>query len=299
MPKKKNDETQALDTIKKELIENFNKEIKASLIDEIDEHINKKVSIEIKNELEKSNKKLLNYKNRKIIVRDIIIIILLAVIIYLLYLLKNNNYFDKYFITNNNNQIPVQETIKEKKEEIKEIKPSLDDLKEKYSYLLNNIYLNESSTYINNLYDGNLTKEIKQYFIINTIDISNDDDYNIIDNNVFKNTYNNLFNDSYEPLNFNYNDNLIRYISKLNSYISDKPINKEDTSIIKEIINIEENDNEIKITTIEGLKQEDKILNILSKEEICNITEIKDNQDKLNKLTYIFNKNNKLIDITK
>lgn len=299
MPKKKNDETQALDTIKKELIENFNKEIKASLIDEIDEHINKKVSIEIKNELEKSNKKLLNYKNRKIIVRDIIIIILLAVIIYLLYLLKNNNYFDKYFITNNNNQIPVQETIKEEKEEIKEIKPSLDDLKEKYSYLLNNIYLNESSTYINNLYDGNLTKEIKQYFIINTIDISNDDDYNIIDNNVFKNTYNNLFNDSYEPLNFNYNDNLIRYISKLNSYISDKPINKEDTSIIKEIINIEENDNEIKITTIEGLKQEDKILNILSKEEICNITEIKDNQDKLNKLTYIFNKNNKLIDITK
>lgn len=299
MPKKKNDETQALDTIKKELIENFNKEIKASLIDEIDEHINKKVSIEIKNELEKSNKKLLNYKNRKIIVRDIIIIILLAVIIYLLYLLKNNNYFDKYFITNNNNQIPVQETIKEEKEEIKEIKPSLDDLKEKYSYLLNNIYLNESSTYINNLYDGNLTKEIKQYFIINTIDISNDDDYNIIDNNVFKNTYNNLFNDSYEPLNFNYNDNLIRYISKLNSYISDKPITKEDTSIIKEIINIEENDNEIKITTIEGLKQEDKILNILSKEEICNITEIKDNQDKLNKLTYIFNKNNKLIDITK
>ena len=48
MPKKKNDETQALDTIKKELIENFNKEIKDSLIDEIDEHINKKVSIEIK-----------------------------------------------------------------------------------------------------------------------------------------------------------------------------------------------------------------------------------------------------------
>ena len=299
MPRIKEDKTQALETIKKELIENFNTEIKEELTNEINLYIDKQVSTLIKKELDKSTKKLINHKNRKIIFRDIIIIILFAIIIYLLYILKNVDYFDKYFISNNST-LPVSEVKKDNNDTNKEENtPSLEELKDKYSYLLNNIYLNETSNYINTLYEGNLTKELKQYFILNSIDLTSEDDYNIIDDNIFKNTYNTLFNDEYEPISFNYNDNLIRYISKLDSYISEKLIEKNNTNIIKEIINITETEEDLKITTVEGLKQENKILNILTKEEVCNIKDIKDNKDKLNKLTYVFNKNNKLVDISK
>lgn len=303
MTKKKIEEsTVAIETIKKELIENFNTEIKEDLIKEIDNHINNQVKISINNELEKTNKKILKSKNRRLFIKNIIIILLLTIIIYLLYLLKEANYFDKYFINNNNNYIGVKEHPKEEVTANEQEELSLEDLKKEYAYLLDSLYLNESSSYINTLYEGNLTKEIKQYFIVNKLskeELTSEDNYNIIDNRYFKNTYEKLFNDEYEPKNFEYNDNNIRYITKIDSYITNNLITDKSTNIIKEIINIEVNKDKIEITTIEGLKRENKIFNIITKEEVCEDKDIKENIDKLNKLIYTFDKDNKLINITK
>ena len=297
MPKKKIEETN-----KEELKEDNNKNLKKEILEELNLEIDNKIKIAVNNELEKTNKKIIKSKNRKIFFKNIIIIILLALIVYLLYLLKTVHYFDKYFISDNvvvEKDTPKEETNKEE-EPVKETKPTLNELKEKYASLLNNIYLDESSNYINDFYAGNLTNEIKQYFVINSIkELPIEEEYNIIDNNSFKKAYEKLFNDEYVPINFEYNDNLIRYISKLESYLSDKLITKNNTSIIKEITKITESDNEIKITTIEGLKREDKVFNILTKEEVCEKKEILKNESKLNKITYIFNKDNKLIKIEK
>ena len=298
MPKKKIEETN-----KEELKEDINKNLKEELLEELNIEIDNKIKIAVNNELDKTNKKIIKSKNRKLFFKNIIIIILLVLIVYLLYLLKTVHYFDKYFISDNvvvEKETSKEETNEKKEEPVKENKPSLNELKEKYASLLNNIYLNESSKYINVFYEGNLTNEIKQYFVINSLkELPIEEDYNIIDNNSFKKEYEKLFDDEYVPINFEYNDNLIRYISKLEAYLSDKLITKNNTSIVKEIIKITESDNEIKITTIEGLKREDKVFNILTKEEVCEEKEILKNESKLNKITYIFNKDNKLIKIEK
>ena len=299
MPKKKieeNIETKSIDTIKEEL--------KEELFEEVDNHI----KISINKELEKTNKKIIRNKNRKIIIRDIIIVVLLALCIYLLYLLKNNHYFDKYFI-NDKEKIEITENNIEK-EENKEIEvevekqPSLDELKEKYGYLLNNIYLNEKSSYIDNFYNNKLTNEIKHYFIINYLNKNNlkaEDNYNIISSIDIKEAYEKLFADTYEPISFDYNDNKIRYISKLDSYITDEVITTNSTNIIKEIIDINVKEDKVLITTIEGINKNNKIYNILTNEEICeyNASKLLENIDKLNKVIYMFDNNNRLISITK
>lgn len=273
--------------------------LKNDLKKDIDNHINEQVNKTIKNELEKNYKKIIKSKNIKIFIKNIIIILLILVIIYLLYLLKEANYFDKYFI-NNSNKESNNEIIEEKNIEEKE-ENTLEKLKEQYSYLLNKIYLNESSSYLDSFYEGNLTKEIKTYLTVNYLPnslLTIENNYNIIDNNDFKKIYENIFNDTYEPISFEYNDNYIRYISKLDSYISNDLITSNTTNIIKEIIDIKVSDNEIEITTIEGLKRENKIFNILTKEEICELSKMSSNKDRLNTLIYKFNNDKKLLEIS-
>lgn len=273
--------------------------LKNDLKKDIDNHINEQVNKTIKNELEKNYKKIIKSKNLKIFIKNIIIILLILVIIYLLYLLKEANYFDKYFINSTNKEIN-NEIIEEKNNEKKE-ENNLEKLKEQYSYLLDKIYLNESSEYIDSFYEGKLTKEIKSYLTVNNLPNSSltiENNYNIIDNNEFKKIYESLFNDVYEPINFEYNDNYIRYISKLDSYISNDLITNNSTDIVKEIIDIKVSDKEIDITTIEGLNRENKIFNILTKEEICEISKITSNKEKLNTIIYKFNNDKKLIEIS-
>lgn len=273
--------------------------LKNDLKKDIDNHINEQVNKTIKNELEKNYKKIIKSKNIKIFIKNIIIILLILVIIYLLYLLKEANYFDKYFI-NNSNKESNNEIIEEKNIEEKE-ENTLEKLKEQYSYLLDKIYLNESSSYLDSFYEGNLTKEIKAYLTVNNLPnslLTIENNYNIIDNNDFKKIYENIFNDTYEPISFEYNDNYIRFISKLDSYISNDLITSNTTDIVRYIIDIKVSDNEIEITTIEGLKRENKIFNILTKEEICELSKMSSNKDRLNTLIYRFNNDKKLLEIS-
>lgn len=259
-------------------------------------------------EIDKVNKVIIRDKNKKILFRNFIITLLLLVIVYLLYLLTTVNYFGK------NNESTVIETDSrsnakneadnryasndgsfEKKE------PTLDELKEEYGYLLDMILINENSLYVKDYYQGNLTNELKNYLALNNIDFKKIDDmdgYNMFSEAIIKDAYLNNFVGSYNSVSFNYNGNLIRYINKLNSFITDDVLNKTNSNIKREITDIKVDDNVVSITTVEGLLKDDKLYNVVTKEEITEYKKdtINNYADKLNTKIYTF-ENKKLSSI--
>lgn len=288
-----------------ENIENTSKKLKKDFTTYIDS----KIITSFNDEIVSANKKVIREKNKKVIVRDIIILILLALIGYLLFLMYNNRYFDRFFVRDNQETVKVVEkqndTTDNKKDDNKKEEssgPSLDELKSKYSSLLNNIYISESSDYINEYYNGNLTTELKNYIALNSVDLEsviNDDDYVLIENSVLKNAYEKKFQDAYVAKSFKYNGSDLKYISKLNSYVSNKTISSK-TNIKREIIDIKVDNKKVSITTVEGLIKDKKLYDVIDNNEI---KEYKDDsltnyQDKLNKLTYNY-EGNKLVSISK
>ena len=302
MVKKKTAEVEKKEVKKKE--NNDIDALKKELTNYIDESVKKSINLE----LEKSYKRTIRDKSIKIIIKNMVITVLLLVIVYLVYVLNENDYFDKFFIeeSTRSKEVIKQDDIKEeesKKEEEKK-EPTLDELKEKYAYLLDNIYINEDSTYLEDYYNGNLTDGLKSYLTMNLMDIddlSKEENYNVIENDIFKKCYEKKFIGDYKSKNFNYNGNTFRYISKLDSYITDEVVKKNTTNIKRMITKISlENDNVI-ITTVEGLVKEGKIYNILSEEEVSEYSDklMLEKIDKLNKVIYTFNKDDKLIKISK
>lgn len=299
----------AMNEVKEEKVDLDN--IKNELKIYIDEEIKK----EYQEEINKINNKLIREKNKKIIFRNMIILLLIAIIGFLLYLLYDNNYFSKILIKDNdikeenNNSKKTDENTDNKKntednknnEEKQEIKPTLDELKDKYGKLIDNYYISDLSIYKDDYYNGNLTNEIKSYMTLNNIDFKNleiDDNSNIISEAEFSEIYESLFDDKYVGINFDYNGNKIRYLSKISSYITEKELVKEN-HIVREISDIQIDDRKVLITCIEGKVINNNLYNILTDNEIDlyngNLLKY---QDKLNKIIYIF-ENNKLINISK
>ena len=299
----------AMNEVKEEKVDLDN--IKNELKIYIDEEIKK----EYQEEINKINNKLIREKNKKIIFRNMIILLLIAIIGFLLYLLYDNNYFSKILIKDNdikeenNNSKKTDENTDNKKntednknnEEKQEIKPTLDELKDKYGKLIDNYYISDLSIYKDDYYNGNLTNEIKSYMTLNNIDFKNleiDDNSNIISEAEFSEVYESLFKDKYVGINFDYNGNKIRYLSKISSYITEKELVKEN-HIVREISDIQIDDRKVLITCIEGKVINNNLYNILTDNEIDlyngNLLKY---QDKLNKIIYIF-ENNKLINISK
>ena len=284
--------------VKKTKKENIDLE---SLKEELTAYIDKSIKKEFIVELEKSYKRTIREKNKKIIIKNMFITGLLFIIVCLVFIMNKNNYFDEFFIEDNNpKQVKVTKNKEEKANNEEEKEPTLDELKEEYSYLLDNIYINENSSYVSDYYNGNLTSELKNYLTLNFLDIDSipqEDNYQIIDKESFVNEFEKHFNDKYQNKTFNYNGNLIRYINKLDSYLSDDIINKNTTSIIREITDIKVSDNKISITTTEALSYDNKLYNIITNEEVTDdINDLLSYTDKLNIITYTF-EDNKLISI--
>ena len=283
-PKTKKEETKInLEGIKEELTLYIDKEIRRSFNDSV----------------EKSNKRLIHEKNKKIIVRDIIIVLLAGVIAFLMYIMYRNNYFDRFF---NHNVIKEETIIKSNdtnedtkvKEEVKT--PSLEELKKKYAHLLDNYVISSSSSYKKDFYNGNLTLELRKYMALNTLDFSDikvEDDYNIISENVLRKAYDKLFDNDYSLGNFDFNGNKIRYISGADIYMSTDLL-KLDNDIKREITSILEDD-DIYITTIEYIIMDNKLYNVSTMEEVMEYQNdaITSYKDKLNTITYRFH-NDKL-----
>ena len=286
--------------VKKNKEENIDLE---SLKEELTKYIDKSIKKEFITELEKSYKRTIREKNKKIIIKNMFITGLLFIIVCLVFIMNKNDYFDEFFIEDNaQKQTKVIKNKETKSNDEEIVEPTLEELKEEYSYLLDNIYINENSSYINDYYNGNLTNELKNYLTLNFLDINSfpkEDNYQIIDKSSFVYEYNKHFKDEYQNKTFNYNGNLIRYINKLDSYLSDDIINKNTTSIIREITDIKVADN-IKITTTEALSYDNKLYNIITNEIVSDdINDLLSYQDKLNTVTYIFDKDGKLIDLEK
>lgn len=255
-------------------------------------------------EIEKVNRAYIREKNKKILFRNFIITLLLLVIVFLLYLLTTVNYFSTFGdntykednTSKNSKEIVKEETPKEEKHE-----PSLNELKETYGFLLDKVIIYEKSKYLKDYYNGNLTNELKNYLALNNLDFKKldlVDNYNMFSDALLKDSYEELFTSEYESVSFNYNDNAVRYISKLNAYITNEILNKTKSNIKREITNISVDGNKITIMTVEGLIKDGKLYNVTKNEEINDyhgdsiITYV----DRLNKVTYTFD-NKKLISI--
>jgi len=255
---------------------------------ELQEYIDEQISKTQLGELEKANKRLIREKNKKIASKNMIIIILLVIIGGLVFLLYDDGYFDKFIKEEKKSKVENKITTPKKEKEV-----TLDDLKDKYGYLLDNIYISDNSNYLEEYYNGELTTELKNSLALNLVNfdkLEEDDDSNIIPSDLLEDTYKGIFNDKYENKSFKYNDNKLKYVSKLDSYITGDILEKDDTNIKREITNIEVDKKIVKITTIEGKVVDNKVFNILEDKELGDYNDNLGNYyDDLNKITYIFN----------
>ena len=282
-----------------------------SVRDELKNYIDAEINKVFFDELEKSNKKLVREKSRRIFWKNIIIIILLLIIGFLLYLLYSNNYFDKYF--NKESNIQEKETNIVSPTPIVTSTPvptftptptpSQEDLKKEFAGLLDDYYVLDNSIYLDSFYNGKLTSEIKKYITLNSFDFSifeKEEDYNIIKESIFKTMYLKLFDSDYESSSFDFDDNKIRYVKAMESYMTSSLLVKEDSNIKREIKDIKLDGKNVIITTIEGLVKDNKLYNILTNDEIVEYKEdsLLKYEDKLNKLVYTFN-GSKLINLSK
>lgn len=268
---------------------------------ELTSYIDKLIDDTFLKRIDNANRLLIREKNKTILSKNILITFLLLVIVALLFIMNSEGYFTKYFMT------PIEQRGENTTNKDNNIDtepapvtgPTLDELIETYSPLLNKITISENSKYLKDYYSNNLSNELKLYLALNNIDfskITNEDDYSEISIDLLKESYEKLFNTEFDSVNFNYNNNKLRYINKLDSYLSDNVLEKEKTNIKREIIDIKTNDKEVNIITIEGLVKDNKLYNILSDEEVSNNLDLSANKDKLNKVTYTF-KDSKLISI--
>ena len=276
-------------------------EIKNELTNYVNEEIKKGFNEEVK----RINNKLVREKNKKIVFRNIIILILLVIIGFLVYLLNSVDYFDKFFVNDSNKTVEKEDISKQSEiiPEENEEGPSLDELKNEFSYLLGNIKIDETSIYISDYYNGKLTDELKNYLTLNMLEFNNlviEDDCNIIEKDLFKEAYAKLFDGELNGIGFDYNGNKVRFLSKLDSFVSSTVLQKIDTNIKREIIDIKIVDEIITITTVEGVINNDRLYNILTKEEVKKYKKdsIINYQDNLNTVIYTF-KNNLLENISK
>lgn len=271
--------------------------------EDLEKYVDEKVNKVFIDELDKANRKLLREKSKKIFIKNIAIIILLLIIGFLTYLLYTNNYFDK-FINKNNSEIKENTDIKkDEKEEKKEVKdekkPTLDELKKEYNYLLDSYIITDKCSYLEDLYKGKLTDNLKKYFTLNSFDFDSlrkEEDYHIISNDTFKTAYEKLFDDDYRTGSFDYNGNSIRYVNMISSYMTTSFLEKEESLIKREVLDIKLEENKIIITTVEGLIKNNKLYNIVNMKEIEDYKEedLLKYADDLNRVMYIF-KNNKLV----
>lgn len=290
-----------------------------SIKQELKNYVSEEIQKGYFNEIEKVNRKLLHEKNKRIVFKNFAIFFLILLCGFLTYLLFTNGYFDQYInrspkeeIKDNSSNIKKEDEVnkdskdnqddkKEPEEPVKETKPTLEDLKKEYSSLLDNYILNDKSNYISDYSKGNLSQELKKYFVLNTIDFATliqEEDTNMLYEDTFALAYSKLFNDECMHGSFNYDGIKIKYMNSLKTYISDSLLTKGTSNIQREITNIEVKDDKVIIETIEGIVINNTLYDLKNKEEIGSLfnKSLSDYQDKIVKMKYTF-QNNKLISL--
>ncbi len=263
-------------------------EIREDLTNYMKDVINKEVSKAV----EKANKKLIRHKNSIIIKRDIFIIILIIICLFLGYNLYKSSNINIDITSKKVTEKKVSKEIKE----IEEEPNTLEELTKNYGYLVDNIKISENSSYLKLYYKGELSDELKLYLSLNNLDddkIVSEEESVYIDENDLKDKYNDIFDGEFVPKSFKYNDLNFHYLSSKSLFFADGKFEKTKSDIVREIINIEEKDNQILITTVEGLLKDSKLYNILSREQVKKYNSndsLEKYKDLLTKMKYNFNK---------
>lgn len=268
--------------------------------DQIDKYVKERVEIESASQSVKLLKKQLHSKKVASAIKSFIILCLLGCIGYGVYYLYDDGYFEE----NKGVKCPAVGTSQTKpnddpnvKTEPVETKLSLDELKSKYGYLLDNVIFDANSNYTRDFYNGNLTNEIKLYLSYKLIDsdyIQKDEESSYFESSVIENAYKKIFNDNNIKLaSFKYNNASYIYLSAKEMFMSSSQPN-EVKDITREIIDItlDEHDN-VTVTTVEGYVSESgKLYNILNNKEISgykSTDSLSKYKDKLNIVKYVFN----------
>jgi len=262
MPKKKVVED------KKDIVvdeESIKKDLMAYVDSEMDKRfekvLNDKLKKEFIEEVDKANKRLIRLKNRKILVKNIFLILFFGIICFLVYLLYTVHYFDRFFVAE---EKVTKEEVVEKTVPVQE-EVSLEQLKEQYGSYIDLYTISEKSIYLEDFYNGKLSDELKNYYTLNAIDFSKlavEDDYHMIDSSIMKEVCSELFRDSCNPVNFDYNGNKVRYFEKLDSYITNSLLVREESLIQREILDISLEKDEVVITTVEGVVLDNQLYKV-------------------------------------
>lgn len=280
---------------KEEVIHKTQEEIKQEILD----YTEKKIDIEVNAAISRAEKKLIKHKNSVIVKRDTLIVLLLCLSVYLGYLLYKTDYFDKYFIDKSDNKIVNKEPEQsiQKDDETPTEEEQLDELKTKYSKLLDTVLI--SSDYYKEIYSGTLSEPAKLNIVINNLketDLTVEDETSIIDENTITTKYGELFDiANYTPVSFTFNNVSFKYIKSQAIYLATSEVTKTESNLVRYITNVTEEDDKVIIETVEGLVNQKRLYNILTNKYVSSFTDesnLESNITKLNTLKYTFiNKN--------
>ncbi len=241
-----------LDEVKTSLNSDYKDELKSKITDEIKD--------DIKTNIRKEEHKLSRGKDLKIFRLYIYIFLLLALFGFVVYKLYITNHLN--VIVPDNIKIP---SIKVEEETTTKAATS-EDLVKKYSYLMDNINITDSTllTGQNKMKDTNIEERLKlAYNNLKKDQISIEGSIYIISSDDLKDAYNKLFSlNDYKETNFSVNSLDYKYSSKTNSYIAISNSKEENSEYILEIENIFEDETYVYIETITALKKNDYIYNI-------------------------------------
>lgn len=259
--------------------------------DEIDKYIKERVEIESASNMVKMYKKQLRDKSLISLIKSIIIILLLCVIAYGVIYLYRDGYFNK-----NNNQIPVINNDAKKEEEPKketDDTKSIDELKEKYATLLDNLRIDSKCDYLKDYYDGKLSNELKEYIAFKNIDkekIESDDESSYFEGSIMLDMIKSIFNETIKLSTFKYNGITYKYLESKDMFISNN-IPTDGYNLIRDITDIKENDKQIEIEFVEGYINNNKLYNALTGKEISEYkanSNLQNYKNKLNTLKFTF-----------
>lgn len=284
MAKKK--ETIEIQTPAKEL-----NEVKQEVLD----YAKERIDVEIQNSIKKLEKKIYKKRTFTLLKRNLFIILLLVIIGYLMYELYHTGYFNQFIVP-----VEIEKQMNEEKESTILETPAEDQLTEQKDALIKrhqnafkNFIISENSSSIADLYNGNLSEDVKITFAMNQFDktkFTEEEDMLLLNEIDLNALFEELFNTSFEHKTFTFNGESYRYLKSQQMYLV-ASYKKEKSNIQREIVDVKEDGDNVIITTVEAIVDKDKVSNILTKKEVAEYKDKKSiisNKEKLNQLVYTF-----------
>jgi len=258
--------------------------IKQELTEEIKEDVKKRI---IKEEALLSRKKSL-----KIFRLSIYIIVLLAAIAYGVYRL----YKTDSLVLLNKDYVQTTTASGETVTTVTTTK-TVDELKDKYSYLVNKLYIDDINVLLGNKTVAELNPgerlAIAYYSLTNT-DVTRDGRITTVSAEKLEENYKNIFGNNalYTNTDFTANGINFAYLTSQNSFFGISDNAEYERNIESEILDIVEENGNVKITLVVGLKKDNNLysLNNLNNPIVTNYaSSVMDYKDSLTKVEYTFN----------